>query len=154
MFGFLFGAACLGGLAALLFHGRRHRYYGYGGGCGHGYGGRFHHRRHFLNAAFERLDTTPGQEKAIVAALSELQDSARATRSKVLASRGEVAAALRDERFEPERVRAVLARNQEELGTLSDAGTQTLGKIHEALDGEQRKRLARWVESGPGFIFG
>lgn len=152
MFGFLFGAACLGGLAALLFHRNHHRYYG--GGCGHGYGGRFHRRRHFLNAAFERLDTTPGQEKAIVAALDELHDSARATRSKVMASRGEVAAALRDDRFQPERVRAVLARNQEELGSLGDAGTQTLGKIHEALDPEQRKRLARWVESGPGSIFG
>ena len=153
MFGFLFGAACLGGLLAMLFH-RKHHYHHGGGHCGPGYGGRFHRGRHFLHAAFERLDTTPGQEKAIVAALDELRDTARASRGKVLASRGEVAAALREEQFEAERVRAVLARNQEELVTLGDAGTQTLGKIHEALDSEQRKRLARWLESGPGFLFG
>jgi Spy/CpxP family protein refolding chaperone len=153
MFGFLFGAACLGGLFAMLFHRNHHRYHH--GGCGRGYGGHhFHRGRHFLHAAFERLDTTPGQEKAIVAALDELRDSARATRGKVMASRGEVAAALREDRFEPERVRAVLARNQEELVTLGDNGTQALGKIHEALDSEQRKRLARWLESGPGFLFG
>lgn len=151
MFGFLFGAVCLGGLAALLFH-RNHHYGRHG--FGRGYGGRFHRGRHFLHAAFERLDTTPGQEKAIVAALDEFRDSARAARGKVLASRGEVAAALREDEFQADRVRAVLSRSSEELVGLGDQGSETLGKIHEALDPEQRKRLARWVESGPGFIFG
>ncbi|HWA73692.1 MAG TPA: periplasmic heavy metal sensor [Polyangiaceae bacterium] len=149
MFGFLFGAACLGGLAALLFRRHHHHY-----GCGHGHGhGRFHRGRHFMNAAFERLDTTPGQEKAVVAAIDEFRDSARAVRQKVMASRGDVAAALREERFEPERVRAVLSRNAEEVATLGDAGAQALAKVHEALDPEQRKRLARWIESGPGFFY-
>ena len=67
MFGFLFGAACLGGLAALLFRRNHHHH----GTCGHGHGGRFHRGRHFLYAAFERLDTTPGQEKAVTAAIDE-----------------------------------------------------------------------------------
>ena len=150
MFGFLFGAACLGGLAALLFHRNHHHY----GGCGRGYGGRFQRGRGFLRAAFERLDTTPGQEKAIMAAVDEFHDTARVARGKVLASRGEVAAALREDQFEPGRVRAALSRNFDELAALGDSGAQTLGKIHEALDSEQRKRLARWLESGPGFLFG
>ena len=150
MFGFLFGAACLGGLAAMLF---RRRHYYHHGSCGHGYGGRFQRGRHFLHAAFERLDTTPGQEKAVVAAIDEFRDSARAVRQKVMASRGDVAAALRDDQFEPERVRAVLSRNTEELNALSETGAQALAKIHDALDPEQRKRLARWIESGPGFLF-
>jgi Spy/CpxP family protein refolding chaperone len=149
MFGFLFGAVCVGGLFALLFHRNHHHH-----GCGRGYGGRFHRGRHVLHAAFERLDTTPGQEKAIVAALDEFRDSARAARGRVMASRGEVAAALREDHFQADRVRQVLARHSEELTSLGDQGSQTLGKIHEALDSEQRKRLARWVESGPRFIFG
>ena len=150
MFGFLFGAVCLGGLFALAFHRSHHHHHG----CGRGYGGRFQRGHHFLHAAFERLDTTPGQEKAIVAALDEFRDSVRTARGKVMASRGEVAAALREEHFQADRVREVLARHSEELTSLGDQGSQTLGKIHEALDSEQRKRLARWVESGPGFIFG
>lgn len=150
MFGFLFGAVCLGGLAALLFHRNHHQHYGYG----RRYGGRFRRGREFLHAAFERLDTTPGQEKAIVAALDDFRDSARAARGKVMASRGEIAAALREDHFQADRVREVLARHSQELTDLGDQGSQVLGRIHEALDSEQRKRLARWVESGPGFIFG
>jgi Spy/CpxP family protein refolding chaperone len=149
MFGFLIGAACLGGLIAILVHRRRHHY----GGCGGGYGGRFYRRRGYLHDALDRLDTTPGQEKAIVAAIDEFRDSVHALRDKLMASRGEVAAALREEQFEPERVRGALARNAGELAALGDIGTRTLAKIHEALDPEQRKRLARWLESGPGFLF-
>lgn len=149
MFGFLFGAACLGGLAALLFR-RNHHHHGV---CGHGHGGRFQRGRHFLYTAFERLDTTPGQEKAVTAAIDEFRDSARAARQKVMASRGDIAAALREDQFEPERVRAVVSRHAEELATLGDTSARALAKIHEALDPEQRKRLARWIESGPGFLF-
>lgn len=151
MFGFLFGAVCLGGLVALAFR-RRHHHYGSCHGYGYGHG-RFHRSRHFLNAAFERLDTTPGQEKAVVAAIDEFRDSARAVRQTILASRGEVAAALREEQFEPERVRAVLSRHATEVVTLGDAGAQALAKVHEALDAEQRKRLARWIEAGPSFFY-
>jgi len=152
MFGFLIGAACLGGLIAILVHRRRHHY----GGCGHGHGhgGRFYRRHGYLHDALDRLDTTPGQEKAIVAAIDEFRDAVHALRGKVMASRGELAAALRQDQFEPERVRGALARNAGELAALADTGTSTLAKIHEALDAEQRKRLARWLESGPGFLFG
>ena len=148
MFGFLIGAACLGGLVAVLFHRRRHHY----GGCGRGHG-RFNGGRGYLHDALDRLDTTPGQEKAIVAAIDEFRDSVHALRSKLMASRGELATALRQDQFEAERVRVALARNADELAALGDTGTRTLGKIHEALDPEQRKRLARWLESGPGFLF-
>ena len=149
MFGFFFAALCLGGLAAIAF-GRR--------GCG-GYGGRWHShhfqsRRGFggwaLHRALDRLDTTPGQEKVIVAALDELRDAAQQARNKVSSSRGDVASALRAEHFEGERVDAVIARHAEDVAQLGSALRAALGKIHEALDPEQRKRLATWLESSPG----
>jgi Spy/CpxP family protein refolding chaperone len=149
MFGFFFAALCLGGLAAIAF-GRR--------GCG-GYGGRwhshhFHSRRGFggwaLHRALDRLDTTPGQEKVIVAALDELRAAAQEARNKVSSSRVDVASALRAEHFEGERVDAVIARHAEDVAQLGSAARAALGKIHEALDPEQRKRLATWLESSPG----
>lgn len=154
MFGFLFGAICLGGLASMLFHRHDQRHFGHFGHygrCGRGFGGRSGRHRHGINMAFDRLDTTPGQEKAILAALDELKDSARAVRSKVASSRGDVAEALRAEHFDAERVHTVVARHAEDFATLGTSMTATLAKIHEALDPEQRKRLARWLDSGPLF---
>lgn len=150
MFGFLFGAICLGGLASMLFH--RPRHYGRHGHCGSGFRGRWGRARYGINMAFDRLDTTPGQEKAILAALDELRESARDIRSKVASSRGDVADALRSEHFDSDRVHTVVARHAEDFATLGSAVTTTLAKIHEALDPEQRKRLARWLDSGPGFF--
>lgn len=153
MFGFLIGALCLGGVFALAFRGR-HRRYGFGrGGCHHGHGPLHRGGGSFLYAAFERLDTTPGQEKAIVAALDELRDSAKGIKSRVASSRGEIAEALRQDRFEPERVEQAVSRHGEELNQLATVSATTLAKIHEALDSEQRKRLARWLESGLGPSF-
>jgi len=152
MFGFFFGAVCLGGLAALLFT-RPHRHFGHRGHyghCGSGFRGRF--GRYGINMAFEKLDTTPGQEKAILAALDELRESARAVRSRVTSSRGDVAEALRAEHFDTDKVHTVVARHAEDFATLGNGFTATLAKIHEALDPEQRKRLARWLDSGPGFF--
>lgn len=151
MFGFLFGAICLGGLASMLFHRPHHYGYGRHGHCGRGFRRRWG-GRYGINMAFERLDTTPGQEKAILAALDELRESARGVRAKAASSRGDVADALRGEHFDSERVHNVVARHAEDFATLGNAVTTTLAKIHEALDPDQRKRLARWLDSGPGFF--
>ncbi|MFZ5895730.1 MAG: Spy/CpxP family protein refolding chaperone [Myxococcota bacterium] len=150
MFGFFFGAICLGGLAALLFS-RPHHRFGHRGHCG-GFGGRYGRGRYGINMAFDRLDTTPGQEKAILAALDELSESARGVRSRVASSRSDVADALRSDHFDSDRVHNVVARHAEDFATLGNSVTATLAKIHEALDPEQRKRLARWLDSGPGFF--
>ena len=151
MFGFLIGALCLGGFIALARGRHGYRHHGYAHGCHRG--GPFHRGRSFLYAAFERLDTTPGQEKAITAALDDFRDSARTIKNRVKDSRGELAEALRQDQFEPERVERAVARHSEELNQLASVGAKTLGRIHEALDPEQRKRVARWLESGPGHFF-
>lgn len=152
MFGFLIGAACLGGLVALVSHRPWHG--GHRWHRGFGFRGRgFHRARFFLNALFDRLDTTPGQEKAILAAVSELRESAGNVHERLRSSRAEVAEALREDEFHEDRVRAVVDRHAEELVGLGGAGAEALAKIHEALDPDQRKQLARWIESGSSFMW-
>src|SRR5579884_3245710 len=107
MFGFLFGTACLVGLVKTLRGGHCHRGYGHGcgagggcgpqGGCGaRGWGGHHGHwgghwggghwggghfgggpARFMLRGLFQRLETTPGQEKVILAAVDQVREKAR-----------------------------------------------------------------------------
>lgn len=157
MFGFLLGAACLGGLIALTAH--RRRAHGFGRHCGamHRFGSRWGAScsggRYLLQALLERLDTTPGQEKVIVAAVQELRETARELRSRLSGSREQLAHALRSDTFDERAVQTLILKHNEDLGALGTAASSALGKVHEALDAEQRQRLARWVESGPGFGF-
>ncbi len=108
MFGFLIGTACLIGLIKVARHGGGYgcgsRYgscsSGYERGCGGGggyqdegggpwgrHGGQGRHGgfgpRIFLRAAFERLDTTPGQEKVILQAVDELREILRQGEGRV-----------------------------------------------------------------------
>src|ERR1700678_438436 len=98
MLGFIVGTVCLIGLVKTLRWGRYHRG---GGGCGYGHHGGGWGRRGWdgrgyqgdhdggwgggwggpsvlLRALFQRLETTPGQEKVIVAAYEEMRDATRA----------------------------------------------------------------------------
>lgn len=142
MFGFLFGTVCLGGLFALLFgHGRGLRR---GRHCRRGRFGRFG-----LNAALEHLDTTPGQEKAILAALDELRDGAAEVKRDLSDSRKDLGAAIRADELDEEALGALLGRYSANLSELGAKATVAVTRIHEVLDSEQRKRLARLVEGGP-----
>jgi len=67
MFGFIVGAACLFGLVRVLRH-ARHGHFGHHGPFGRFRGG--FGPRMMLRGLFERLDTTPGQEKVIAAAIA------------------------------------------------------------------------------------
>jgi uncharacterized membrane protein len=96
---------------------------------------------------FEELDTSPGQEKAIRSALDELRQSLAALRPRLRETRHGVAAAFANEAFEAvERaLDAPLQGASEGRGALVAA----VAKIHEALDVDQRRRLARFVEALP-----
>ena len=98
MLGFIIGAACVVGIAKML---RRRAWYarfGYGGGpheCASpmGYRGlgrrgpRSAGGRWALRSVFERLETTPGQERVIVAALDELRENRKALRDEAKQTR-------------------------------------------------------------------
>ena len=154
MFGFLLGTACLVGLFWVL---RGHR--------GHSCGGRFERGRGwrndgegrggfgrgaFMRWLYERLDTTPGQERVMRAAADDFIDHAHSARREVEASRSDVARAIRAESFDAEALGEAFAKHDSALSGLRNAAVEGLGKVHEALDDRQRARLAELVESGIG----
>ena len=141
MFGFLIGGASLLGLIWVLRGGRHHHH-----GWGRGRGGR---RRGFVGLLFERLDTTPGQEKAIRAALDEVMARGRELRDDTHELRRAAAGAFRDPVFDAAALDDALARQTVAVAELQKALVAALGSVHETLDDEQRRRLADWVTRGP-----
>lgn len=153
MFGFVFGALCLGGLFAVLGgarHGHHHHHCG-----GHGWRGghRWRRGRGFgrsaLYTAFEHLDATPGQEKVIQAVLDELKDDTASLREKLTATRQSVAAAFRAEHLDEAALESLVAQHTSDMASFGARVIGALGKVHEALDPDQRRHLARLIESGP-----
>lgn len=99
---------------------------------------------------YERLDTTPGQERVMRAAMDDFIDQAHVARREAEASRSYVARAMRSESFDAEALGEAFAKHDSALSTLRKAAVEGLGKVHEALDDRQRARLAELVESGIG----
>lgn len=155
MIGFLIGVACLIGLVKVLRHGRC---WGSGGGC---HGGRHgHHGRgrgrggFFMRGLFERLDTTPGQEKVIREAFEELRDGARGMKDEVRHTRDAVASALRAGIVDETQLGDLFARQDERLTELRKTFIGALAKVNDALDDDQRRKLADAIGSGRGFGWG
>lgn len=165
MCGFLIGSACLIGLIVTLARGRGG--YGYGGGCS-SWGGRarwaegrgdgsWHARRGqrwFLRGLFERLDTSPGQEKVILAAIEEVRQAGEAARGELRRTRSDVAQAVRSESFDETRLGEAFGRHDTELESMRKAVTGAMAKVHAALDDKQREVLAEMIESGRPFFGG
>lgn len=175
MLGFLIGTACLIGLVRVIRGGRRR--WGYGGpwlahgACG-GYGahggfggyggfdpyegdgpGRWRGgwgRSFFLRALFERLDTSPGQEKAIRAALDELRGAARNAREDMNGARQDVARVMRGDVVDDVALGELTAKAQAAADAMRQAVASAFAKVHDALDERQRATLADFIESGPG----
>ncbi|MCA9646873.1 MAG: periplasmic heavy metal sensor [Polyangiaceae bacterium] len=164
MFGFLFGAACLAGLFAVIRRERWHRMaFAYGGGerwggphaCGGhhhpghhrgGFGGRF--RDMAMRRVFERLETSPGQERELQAAIGEVMDGGRKLRGQLADSRKEISAALRAEELDVERLGQLFAQHDDLLSEFRKTGVGALSRTHAALDERQRAQLADWIERG------
>lgn len=138
MFGFLFGTVCLVALVKVVKGGR------HWGGTGHG------RRRWALRALYQRLGTTPGQERVIEEAVDELDRKGRALRDELFRSRADVAKAMRAEHFDTAAVREAMDRQQALVDELKSAAVASFQKVHEALNPEQRKQVADLFEFGPG----
>lgn len=152
MFGFLIGAACVFGLVKVLRHGRG---FHHGGARCHGRG---EHRggrgRWWLRGLFERLDTTPGQEKVIREAIEELRDAARGLKGEMRHGRDAVSDALRSPAVDETQLGELFARQDERITELRKTFVGALARIHDALDEDQRRRLADMIGSGRGFGWG
>jgi Spy/CpxP family protein refolding chaperone len=145
MLGFFIGTACLIGMIGVI---RRGRHHGYGHGRGRGFGWM---GRRGLYRLFERLDTTPGQEKVIMGALSDLKDYAKEARSGMRGTASEVADALRADGFDEDSFSAIFDGHLARIDVLRGEFVKTAAKIHEALAPEQRDRLADFLESRAKF---
>jgi hypothetical protein len=138
MFGFIFGSACVVGLAVMAARGRRHRFHRHGG-----------FRRWGFYSVFERLETTPAQEKAILGVIDSLRDKARTFASDVRGARKDVASALRGDSFDERGFAAIFDGHLGAVEALRDEVAKAAAVIHETLTDNQRRRLAEILESGP-----
>jgi len=161
MFGLFFGTICLIALIAVF----RRRWWGGWGGHYPGYGrygwyGRYPHRWRagghnwrwgLLRSVFERLDTTPGQEKVILAAAADLREPAERARSEIRDSLTELADGLREDRIDEAKLRQAFSRQRDALAAAQEALLTALGRVHEALNPNQRRDLAEWIQSRSRF---
>jgi len=154
MFGFLIGFFCLallisvmrGGSRGCGRRGRGHRgrsWHGGGGGGGRG-------PARFLGFFFDRLETTPGQEREIRGAVEELFDKAQDLRREGRSSRNDIAKLLRTDSLDETILGELFARHDDRLREAQKAFADALGRVHLSLDVEQRERLASMLESGKG----
>ena len=152
MLGFIIGTVCLIGLVKVLRRGRgwhgRWGAYGHHSGRMGGGGGP---RRWFLRSVLERLETTPGQEKAIVAALDELRDNRTLVRDETEQTRGDLARVVSGGLVDDAALEETFARHDRLLAQLRVAFVESLKKATEALDGRQRKQLADLLERSGRF---
>jgi hypothetical protein len=171
MLGFVIGTACLIGLVKVVrggrcgssgacgngwhargWHGHGHGWHrgGWGGG-GWGGGARGGRRGGFwLRGVFERLDTSPGQEKVIKLAVDELFDATRALRGELDRTRHDIAAAIRSGTVDEVAMGELFARHDEKLREVRKAAIGSIAKVQDALDEDQRGQLADLIERGIG----
>lgn len=169
MIGFVLGAACVVGVMRMMQRRMMWRAqfgggYGYGahgpGPCGQRSGGfgppwaRRGWRRGSwaLRGLFERLETTPGQERAILAALDELRENRRALREELGQSRGDIARAIEGGLVDDTTLEETYARHNRTLARLRVSFNEALKKVVEALDEGQRKDLASMLEGRRSFF--
>ncbi len=170
MLGILFGTACLIGLFKVARMGRGYgwRHHG-GGGCnsggqgyGHGWGGHHHQgggrgrwgggggfgvgRNMFLRGLFERLETTPGQEKVIAAALEDVWSTMRQARGEWVDTT-ELAVLLTGETFDATAAEGLSGKADASFAKVRVQVVESMRKIHEALDVRQRQILSDWLRA-------
>ncbi len=107
----------------------------------------------FLRRVFQTLDTTPGQEKVIRPAVEEFVEVVKKQRGEMQKTREDIARAMRSPSFDETVMGELFARHDASLDAIRKAAIGTLAKTHEALDEEQRKRLADMIERAGGFGF-
>ncbi len=140
MFGFIIGTLSLIGLIRVARGGGRWGRGGYRGGGP---------RRWMLRRLYERLDTTPGQEKVIAEVLDETERTMHAAREQFVTARSSYARAVRGEHFDGAAVGEAFDAQQAQLEELKKAVRDGMAKIHEALTPEQRQVFGDLIEFGP-----
>jgi len=129
MFGFVIAGVSLAGLVYLA--ARRRRYGGYGGYW-----------------VFRKLDTSPGQEKVIRTALSEARDVLRDFRKSNQGAKQDLGPILEAESLDEHAVSSWIGERQRSFEELKPRLLEIAKRIHDVLDPEQRRKVARFVAHG------
>ncbi len=157
MLGFIIGAVCA--VAVIKVLRRRHGHYGH---CGYGgfdhaggyagnpvdLGRRSSRGRWFMRGMFERLQTTPGQEKVILGAFDELRQEKAHVRDELKQARADFARAVRSGVVDDAALEETFARQDRLLARLRVSFVEALKKVSEALDERQRSELGDLLERG------
>jgi hypothetical protein len=105
-----------------------------------------------LGAILDRVRATPVQERAVRAAFEEFRtELKRAADGEGKRTRQELAEALRKPAFDEVLLGELYARHDRSIENARKALVGFMAKVHDALDEEQRGRLAELVEKGPRF---
>lgn len=157
MWGFLVGAVCLYGLARMM-RGGGWAYAHGPGSWGHRRWGGWRHEgwegsrraggRGPLRWLFERIDTSPGQEKVIAEAADALRGTVQGWGDDAERMRSDVARSIRGEAFDAAALEEAFARAEARLATVRETLRGQAARVHEALDPRQRAELADLLASG------
>lgn len=157
MWGFLVGAVCLYGLARTMRGGGWAHAHGSGHWVGRRWGGWRHDGwdepgrpggRGPLRWLFQRIDTSPGQEKVIAEAADALRGTMRGWHDDAERMRSDVARSIRGEAFDAAALEEAFARAEARLATVRETLRGQAARVHEALDTRQRAELADLLASG------
>jgi hypothetical protein len=151
MLGFVIGGIAAIGLVKLM---RRHRFGGCAGYHESGFGAprRSVGPRIFLRWLFERLETTPGQERAIVAGLERLRENRTLARDEWRQTQDDVAHVIEGALAEDTMLDETFARHDRALAQVRVSWVEALKTISETLDERQRKELASLIRNRRYFL--
>ncbi len=122
---------------------------GHGGWSGEGFGGMGGPGRWMLRGLFQRLQTTPGQERVILEAVETLKAQRATVKEVFRATRADAANGFRAEGFDEALMGAAFARQDDAITAVRKAAMDAFAKVHAALDERQRRDLADIIEQGP-----
>ena len=109
-------------------------------------------KRFFIRRLLDQIRATPAQERVVGAAIEEFRDEMKkATGGEARRSRQEIVEALRRPTFDGVMLGEQFARHDTVLEGARKAFVGLVAKVHDALDPEQRERLADLVDRGPRF---
>jgi hypothetical protein len=129
------------------------RFGGFGPDFGR-FGGRMR-KRFVVRAILEHVRATPAQERVIAGAFDEFREEMkRAGGGEGRRTRQELIDALRRPTFDGVVLGEQFARHDTMIEAVRKSFVGLVAKIHDALEPEQRDRLAELIERGPRSFFG
>jgi uncharacterized membrane protein len=105
-----------------------------------------------MQALFERLDTTPGQEKTILQGFDKIYAQVEEAREQLLSARTELAAVLGGDVFDQAMLDGILKRQSELTEKFTQSMRELVTTVHASLEPDQRRALAELIGDGSAFF--